>query len=360
MIDPYLEDLEARLDPDVEEKLLADWRQFLDGDFRGDVFSPRRVAGSPPAVEWPYVRVNAALDDPEAMLLQQFRACSEELAKGTGGVLCVRANYGTGIIPSLFGVKPFPMDDELDTLPTNWPLEGGKDALRARLAAGPPDTHAALGGKALEMGARLVEAVSRYPRISRFVHVYHPDLQGPLDICELLWGSTLFLDLYDDPDLVAGLLELITETYLTLMWEWEKVVPPGDGPSAHWFMMHRGRIMLRDDSAMNLSGEMFDRFVTPYDGRLLRQLGGGAIHFCGKGDHYIARAAALPGLTAINMSQPEYNDLGIILRNTVDRGLCLLGLSPDAAQAILTSGRPLHGRVHSDLGSGFHTSQVTQ
>jgi len=347
MIDRYLEDLEARLAPDVEEKLLGDWRQFLDGEFRGDVFSPRRVACSPPAVEWPYVRVNAALDDPEAMLVQQFRACSEELAQGGGGALCVRANYGTGIMPSLFGVTPFPMDDELDTLPTNWPLEGGKDALRARLAAGPPDTHAALGGRALEMGARLVEVVSRYPRISRFVRVYHPDMQGPLDVCELLWGSTLFLDLYDDPDLVAGLLELITETYLTLMREWEKVVPPGDGPSVHWFMMHRGRIMLRDDSAMNLSGEMFDRFVAPYDGRLLRQLGGGAMHFCGKGDHYIARAASLPGLTAIHMSQPEYNDLETILRNTVDRGICLLGLSPDAAQALLTSGRPLHGRLHS-------------
>jgi len=347
MIDRCLDDLESRLSPTVEEKLLADWRQFLDGDFRGDVFSPRRVQASPPAFAWPSVRVNAALDDPEAMLLQQFRSCSDEIARGGGGVLCVRANYGTGIVPSLFGATPFIMADELDTLPTNWPLEGGKDAIRALLDRGLPDPHAALGGKALDMGARFVEIISRCPRLSRFVHIYHPDLQGPLDICELLWGSRLFLDLYDEPDLVCDFLALITETYLSLMREWDKVVPPTDGLAAHWFMMHRGHIMLRDDSAMNLSGEMFDRFLAPYDARLLRDLGGGAMHFCGKGDHYLARAAELPGLTAVNMSQPEYNDLETILQNTVDRGLHLLNLSRDAALSLLESGRPLRGLVHS-------------
>jgi hypothetical protein len=347
VIEQYLEDLESRIDPDVEDRLLGEWRQFIDGGFDGDLFSPTRARTAQPGIEWPYVKVNAALADPEAMLLQQFRTCSEELARGSGGPLCVRANYGTGIIPSLFGARPFIMDEDLDTLPTNWPLEGGEDAVKAVLEGGVPDVHRALGRKALETSRLLLETASRYPRISRYVFTYHPDLQGPLDICELLWGSQLFLDLYDDPDLVTSLLHLVTETYLTFMQEWQRIVPSCNEHSVHWSMVHRGRIMLRDDSAMNLSAEMFDTFVAPYDGRLLRELGGGAMHFCGKGDHYLPKATALPGVNAIHMTQPEYNDLEIVLRNTVDRGVCLIGLSADAARAALDSGRPLRGRVHS-------------
>ncbi len=51
-IEPYLEDLEARLDADIETALLAEWRQFADGEFAGDVFSPRRIAASPAGIDW--------------------------------------------------------------------------------------------------------------------------------------------------------------------------------------------------------------------------------------------------------------------------------------------------------------------
>jgi hypothetical protein len=347
VIDQYLEDLESRIDPEVEEGLLGQWQQFIGGDFDGELFSPTRAKIAPPGIEWPYVKVNAALADPEAMLLQQFRTCSEELARGTGGPMCVRANYGTGIMSSLFGARPFTMDEDLDTLPTNWPLEGGKSAIEAVLDRGVPDLRQGLGEKALAMGRLLLQTASGYPRISRYVFTYHPDLQGPLDTCELLWGSQLFLDLYDDPDRVARLLHLVTETYLSFMREWQRIAPACNGYSVHWSMVHRGRIMLRDDSAMNLSAEMFDTFVAPYDGRLLRELGGGAIHFCGKGDHYLSKATALPGVNAIHMTQPEYNDIETVFQSTVDRGICLIGLSAEAARAALDSGRPLRGRVHS-------------
>jgi hypothetical protein len=215
------------------------------------------------------------------------------------------------------------------------------------VGGGVPDLRSNLGGKTLEMGRLLIETTARYPRIRRYVHVYHPDLQGPLDVCELIWGSSLFLDLYDEPELVTSLLHVLTETYAAFMRLWERIAPSPEGAAVHWTWMHRGRIMLRDDSAMNLSSEMFDVFVAPYDGRLLREFGGGAIHFCGKGDHYIARAAALPGVHAIHMSQPEYNDVEVIFRHTIDRGIPLLGFSAGALPNLIACGRPLHGLVHS-------------
>jgi uroporphyrinogen-III decarboxylase len=167
-----------------------------------------------------------------------------------------------------------------------------------------------------------------------------------MDICELLWGSSLFVALVEAPDLVTALLELVTDTYIAFMDAWLAAVPQDDDLAVHWSMVHRGTIMLRDDSAMNLSPRMFDRFIRPYDARLLARYGGGALHFCGRGDHYIRSASEMPGLTAINLSQPEYNDLDRIFDNTVDKGTNIIGLAREAAEAAVSCGRDLRGRVH--------------
>jgi hypothetical protein len=371
MIDRYLEDLEQRIDPEVEEALWADWVAFVDGRFTGQIFSPRRARTAPPALDWPHVTVNEALDSYALMALQQLGACSQALAEGTGAVLAVRCNYGTGILPTLFGAELFVMDAEMDTLPTSIPLggldstnlaaslaradaTGAAEAVKAILARGVPDLHAGLGRNVFEMAAHYQALFAPYPKVRRYVHLYHPDLQGPMDVAELLWGSSLFVALVEAPELVTALLELITATYSAFMHAWWQAVP-GSGaapairngdPAVHWSMVHRGRIMLRDDSAMNLSPRMFERFIKPYDGRLLATLGGGALHFCGRGDHYIRSASELPGLTAVNLSQPETNDMEVILKHTVDKGIAILGLPRDAAEAALARGRSLRGRVH--------------
>ncbi len=345
MIERYLEDLENRIDDETEERLFSDWLGFWEGRFDGEVFSPGRRKASPPGVNWPTISVNAALDDFDQMALQQLGRCSQALAAGSGELLCVRPNYGTGIIPSLFGAKAFMMDDDLDTLPTSRPL-GGIDKLKAVINKGVPDVHSALAGRALRMAERFIAIKKQYPRIGKHVHIYHPDVQGPMDIVELLWGSNLFIDIVDMPGLVKELLELVTETYVSFMRAWQELVPFGNGYAVHWRMLHRGQVMLRDDSAMNFSPGMFAEFIRPYDQRILDQFGGGAIHFCGRGDHYIAKMSRTRGLYAVHLSQPECNDMETIYRNTVDMGIKLIGLSRQVAERALARGRNLHHQVH--------------
>ena len=90
--------------------------------------------------------------------------------------------------------------------------------------------------------------------------------------------------------------------------------------------------MLRDDSAMNLSPEMFEKFIKPYDERILKEFNGGAIHFCGRGDHYIKKMSEMKHLYAINLSQPEYNNMEVIYKNTIDKGIKLLALDKKTAE----------------------------
>ena len=130
MIEPFLEELENRLDPQTEEALEAEWNRFLDRRFDGGIFRPRRRAAAPARLEWPSILINHALRDPELLLLRELRSVSDTLAAGSGNLLNIRCNYGTSILPSLFGVEPFYLDDDCDTLPTSMPLADGRDGIR--------------------------------------------------------------------------------------------------------------------------------------------------------------------------------------------------------------------------------------
>ena len=341
-----LDDLETRIDPQQEEQLEREWIDFNKGLYRNGIFVPRRSRASPPGFEWPQVSVNAALADKDTMAIQQYGSCSQMLEAASGYVMNVRCNFGTSIIPLLFGVKLFVMDEETNTLPTSWPLND-LDEIERIIDAGVPEIKGGYTEPVLEMGAFYADVAERYPKIGRFVHIYHPDFQGPMDICEVVWGSSIFYAIYDQPELVQALLEIVTETYIRFMRAWLDIVPFRQGFNAHWGLFHKGNIMLRDDSAMNLSPAMFDQFIRPYDQRLLDEFGGGAIHFCGKGDHYIERLSQMENVYAIHMSQPEYNDIETMYTHSVDKGINVLGLRPEVAQASVAEGRDLRGRVHT-------------
>lgn len=156
-----LEDLEKRIDPEVEERLQADWQAFTEGRFHGDIFSPGRVKSRPPQVVWPEVSVNRAQIDLDAMVLQQYGACSNQLDNGAGSMMTVRANYGTAIMPSLFGAELFVMDEKLNTLQTSEPL--GAAAMPALIERGIPNLQAGLGAAVMKAGKRFAEIAAICP-----------------------------------------------------------------------------------------------------------------------------------------------------------------------------------------------------
>lgn len=322
----YLDDLEARLLPEVEGPLWQAWVDFLDGRFAGAVFTPERLRAVPPAIEWPEVHINDALEDFDQMLLQQYKFCSDRLA-GSGRQLPVgvRPNYGTCLLPSLFGVELFIMERQFNTLPTNRPLTRAQ--IDRALAAGVPAMDSGYFAKVFEMAERFCAVRAAYPNIAKYIMLIHPDFQGPMDVVELLWGSDLFVALYDSPEEIHALLSLVTETYERAMARWLAYFPPTGYVNHNNQFLCKGTLVLRDDSAMNMSRDFFEEFIAPYDGRLLKRFGSGAVHFCGRGDHYIAPLCGLEGVRGINMSQPHYNDLEIIFANTVDKGISLLDFS---------------------------------
>lgn len=301
-----LKDIEERIIPEVEEDYVDQWKNFWYGDITEKIFTPKRKVVSESKIEVKQFNINDAIDDYEIMLDMQLADISKALS--SNAALGIRANYGTGIMSSLFGAEFFMMPRELNTLPITHSFND-TDVIRRLVNEGKPNLENALGKKVYDFGEMCLEIFRNYPKIAKYVFVYHPDTQGPLDIAELLWGSEMFYSLYDDPDLVHQFLQLITDTYVDFLDRWFKMYPNRQDINVHWNYWIKGGICLRNDSAINLSPEQYSEFGLKYDKYLFDRYDGGLLHYCGKGDHFIGIAAANTKLTGINLSQPHLNEM---------------------------------------------------
>jgi hypothetical protein len=69
-----LEDIEARIDPEVEEDYINQWRDFLYDRFDGDIFVPERKKCSAPSVDIQRIdNINDALESYDNMLRHQLQ-----------------------------------------------------------------------------------------------------------------------------------------------------------------------------------------------------------------------------------------------------------------------------------------------
>ena len=321
-----LDDIESRLCPEEEEEILEGWRRW--GEYEiGSAELPQGRKKRPSTMEWTPVNINDALCDDELMAIREFAGVNKRLCRGGREPLRVRCNYGVSNVATAFGCGLFTMPRETDTLPNAIKLS---EEAREDLAEKPlPDQYAGNFASIYRMAKLYREIKTAYPRIGRYVHIEQPDLQGPMDNLELIWGSDLFYSLVDEPELIHAMLKKITAYIEMQMEAWLSVFPENRGTASYFRHREKGCIVLRDDSAMNLSPAFFEEFIVPYDGEILQKYGG-IVHFCGKGDHFIPILSTLKGLRGINMSQPHLNDMDKVFSHTIDRGLHL-SLSIDYA-----------------------------
>jgi hypothetical protein len=286
-----------------------------------------------PDIDWPSFPYNDTFVDPRKMLLDQLRAPFLHHQLGDHYPLNVRCNYGTVIMPSIFG-----MEYQLTETSLPWCHHlGDRDKVRQLVDRGVPDLQSGLGGKCFETARYYRDTLAGYPRLSQAIVIYHPDLQGPFDIAHLIWGPDIFCALYDCPDLVHALLSLVTETYRIWMKAWKAFVGEGNAFTTHWNFYIKGGIMLRDDTPVMLSPAHYETFVKPYDQALLDEFGG-CIHFCGTGNAFIASMCKSRNLFGIHSSQPDLNDVALLVESATSNQVALLGLPQQYVPGDLRTG----------------------
>ena len=209
-----LDDIERRISPEVEDEFLGQWEKFWAGEHSDIIFSPKRKEVSAPAVEVKPININDALEDYELMLDSELVRVSRALETGEGA-LAIRANYGTGIIPSLFGAKIFTMPREQNILPTSIPF-GDEDSIRRIIDGGVPSLDIGFGGKVFEYGEMCREIFENYPKIAKYL---------PTTITD---GNSLIYGLKTAEDYIGALIASIASCIVCftlgfMLWEKRKL-----------------------------------------------------------------------------------------------------------------------------------------
>lgn len=223
-------------------------------------------------------------------------------------------------IPELFGV-PSVVTDEGRSMSEGL---GSLTAIEALIDRGVPDLRPRTVVDELEDFAN--EVLSRYEKLSQAVHVFMADTQSPFDLAALAWGHGILTALYDHPDTVHRLLDLMTETYIAYSRHRKQRLgePLSSGYHCCGLKLVRGGVHLSDDSAVLCSAEVYREFIQPYNERALAPFDGGWLHFCGDGNHILDQMLATPGVNAIHLGNPDNCDLLELYRRCREADTCLI------------------------------------
>jgi hypothetical protein len=291
--------------------------------------------------DFPRYAFQEEFEDPIKLMVDQLAHPIDDLVPGVASSvllkddfpLQIQSEFGIGIMPSLFGAEStFAAGGRAWVEPLGGPTETAR-----LLDRGVPDMDSGLLPRVLETMAMFRAELDDYPRCSRGIRITQPDLQGCVDILHLLWGQDFFLSLYDHRQLVHNLLDLIAETYVAVV---RKIQPYttqecGDGCIyLHWALC-RGQLLLKNDTPVMLSPEMYTEFCAGYDRRIFQELGDGGVHFCGSGDHWREEMADTEGLRCVDFGQSDLNDMDAWYEALRRRDISIMRL-PYPAEKVLS------------------------
>jgi hypothetical protein len=231
----------------------------------------------------------------------------------------VRANFGTVIIASLFGSH---VEQVAENPPWVRRLPGQEIGLEAILDRDPCDFSQGWCPRVVESCQFYQHVLSEYPALRDLIRITLPDLQGPFDNLELIVGSDLFLDLYACPEDVQAALHAVAKAQVAFARHLQPYLSDGpEGYTHQHAVMIKGQILIRADSCILMSPQMYGEVVAPHDEYVLSEMGGGGMHTCGRADQHVEALLALPSLRCLDLGQSELNDMDSIYAAARGRGV---------------------------------------
>lgn len=247
----------------------------------------------------PYPNFEEAFWDGDLMLCGQVRTACSVVNSGSEAVPSIRANMGTGVMLSCFGLKQDVFPDKMP-----WLREHLDKARISRLT--PEDIKPQ---NDFELGMRHMRRFKELMGDS--VAIYCMDTQGPLDLAHLLIGDDIFMEMHDDPPFVHHLMELCLQLGIkTHEWMKELAGEPRDR------IYHGGQIYAEnmgiricEDTTAIIGPDHIHEFAMPYSRRLAQHFGGAWIHYCGRNDHLTDAILEIPEVRGINFGHiPGHED----------------------------------------------------
>ena len=225
---------------------------------------------------------------------------------------------------------------------------GSTEAIRALIE---DDSEIDWNGGVLPQSTRTLEfyreMLSKYPKCRQAIQISLPDLQGPMDTADMLWGTEIFMMILQEPGLVRALLDKVVRTMLGVIEYYRKFTYDRLDPAAntqHGYNIP-GRLMIRNDSSIMISPDTYGEIVGPSDAKLLQKVGKGSIHFCGNGQHLVEPMLEIPDLCGLDFGQADMMDIKKIYEMAQERKVALTCLKPSRHELI-------SGQVVADFPTG--------
>jgi hypothetical protein len=313
-----LKKLETKIEPAQQQKIR---QRHISNAMWLDVDRPPLLIRCPwdQQVENTYTPAEA-IADPAKMLtnefLKGFTQISRWLKVQDDTPLQIRPDFGIGVVPAMFGRC---VEASGENPPWVRPLEtdNATKAVEEMLDRFDPDLISDHDWfKRIEDTYKYyTEILKDHPNIASSVAITLPDLQGPLDNADLIWGSEVFIALLDKPELVNRLLAAVSDTILQLYnmfsrWTTESEILPAGYCHQHGSIV-RGNILLRCDSCVITGPKLYEELIFPYDNQLLESVGGGSFHSCGKWNLTAERIikSDFIGSLDFGINQSQLNDI---------------------------------------------------
>ncbi len=299
-VHPYLEKLEKMIDLEHVEKtrsLQQNAFQFKEIDH-----IPTVINYNIPEDEWPCFNFNEIFYNREKLLLNELKQVYMGAKLQDDRLYGIRANYGTGIIASAFRCPVHVFETELPIS-----KEISQSEIDSILKKGTVDISSGLVQKSLETVAWYRETLAPYEKLNQVVGSQCLDIQGPFDNASIIWGSSIYLAVLDEPEKLKDLMTIICNTIIDIVKKHRTI--DGKDISEHdgaWNYL--GGLCIRNDSTVNLSGEQYKTLIKPFDEMLLNNWQGW-IHFCGKAHQWYPELLTLENLKGINPYQGEFYQL---------------------------------------------------
>lgn len=184
-----------------------------------------------------------------------------------------------------------------------------------------------------------VEQLGLVPRVLEFiefarstlrdfpdVHLYMPDLQGPMNTMFLLRQEEAFLEMLLEPGYFHRLMECICEAYIRLTRRFKHALgePPNGGYHGALAMCDGGARVV-DDVSIMISPQHYEEFSLPYVRKCLEPFGGGWVHSCGDISHQLDYYLEAPEIKGVNFGEPQYYDFQALLPRFAESGTFCYG-----------------------------------
>lgn len=235
-------------------------------------------------------------DDPAVMTRFQERTYYEQVKEiDDDFVPYLMPWYGTIVTASAFGCQiEYPPKMDPAANPRFYPVQKPDDIKKLRV---PDPEKDGLMPRVLEF--------LEYMKQNSFLPVGITDFQGPLTTANQLMGyDKLIYLMFDHPNLMHELMDIVTEALIVWVKKQKEVI--GEplnyciGDQQVYTGPHAG-VWFSDDDSVLMSAATYKEFVVPYNSRILKEFGGGCVHYCGNSTHHAENFLNTEGLLALNI-----------------------------------------------------------